>query len=237
MTQRAKITFLTHFEELRRRLLFFLGFLFFAWIILFTQFHRLTPLFLWPYEKAFPDQKLDLVFTSLPEAIMAALKSTFFMALALSIPFLVFQAWRFLSPALFPHEKKFFSKTLFLGTIFCLASLALTYFLIFPSFLKVILGLGYTNFTPLLRIQSYLAFLGKGLLFAAILSQIPLFTALLVKVGILPAYGGKRRILYLLGVAYALALFLSPGDIVAQIIIACCFYVLLESGYLLSRIF
>lgn len=118
-----------------------------------------------------------------------------------------------------------------------MASLAFTYFIVFPAFLKFVLGLGYTHFTPLLRIQSYLAFLGKGLLFAAILSQIPLFTALLVKVGVLPAYGGKRRVLYLLGVAYALGLFLSPGDIVAQIIIASCFYLLLESGYLLSKIF
>ncbi|WP_457755860.1 twin-arginine translocase subunit TatC [Thermodesulfatator indicus] len=237
MAQRTKITFLTHFDELRRRLLFFLSFLFILWVVLFTQFHRLVPLFLWPYEKAFPGQKLNLIFTSLPEAIMAALKSTFFMALAISIPFFIFQAWRFLSPALFPHEKKFFSKILFLGSFFCLIAMGIAYLIVFPSFLKVVLGLGYAHFTPLLRIQSYLAFLGKGLLFAAILSQIPLFTALLVKVGILPVYGGKRRVLYLLGVAYALGLFLSPGDIVSQLIIASCFYILLESGYLLSKVF
>ncbi|WP_456371128.1 twin-arginine translocase subunit TatC [Thermodesulfatator atlanticus] len=236
MTQRPKITFLTHFEELRKRILIFIGFLFLAWIILFTQFHRLVPFLMWPYQQAFPGHKLTLVFTTLPEAIMAALKSTFFLAFAVSIPVLVYQTWRFLSPALFPHEKKFFAKAFFLVALFCLGSIALAYFLVFPALLKVLLGLGYSHFVSYLRVQSYLAFLGKGLLFAAIVSQIPLITALLVKIEILPNYGGKRRLLYLVGIAYGCALFLSPGDIVGQLILATCFYILFESGYLLAKV-
>ena len=236
MKERPKYTVLTHFEELRRRLLIFIGSLFTLWIILFSQFKRLIPLFLMPYEKAFPELKLELVFTSLPEAIMAALKSTFFLAFSLSLPILIFQAWRFLAPALYPHEKRLFRKLLLVAFFFVLGGLTLAYFVVIPALLKFFLGLGYAYFKPLLRIQSYLSFIGKGLLVASFLSQLPLLMALLIKVEILPSSPGKKLHFYLLAVAYGVGLFISPGDLVGQLLLAAIFWGLLESGLLLARV-
>ena len=236
MKERPKYTVLTHFDELRRRILIFVGFLFASWVLLFTQFQKLVPFFLRPYEKAFPGKKLQLVFTSLPEAIMAALKSTFFLALAFSTPVLIYQAWRFLAPALYPHEKRFFRRLLLLATTFGILGMACAYFLVFPPLLKIFLGLGYQYFEAFLRIQSYFSFFGKGFLVAALLSQLPLLSALLIKIELLPPQIGKKRHLYLLGAAYAGGLFLSPGDFVAQALLTIVFLSLLEAGFLLARI-
>ncbi len=236
MKERPKYTVLTHFEELRRRILICVGFLFGIWVILFTQFQKLVPLFLRPYETAFPGRKLELVFTSLPEAIMAALKSTFFLALALSIPVFVFQGWRFLAPALYPHERRFFRRLLTLAISLGLIGALATYFLIFPPLLKFFLGLGYQYFEAFLRIQSYLSFLGKGLLIAVVLSQLPLLTALLVKLDLLPSRLGKKRHLYLLGAAYGGGLFFAPGDLLSQALLASIFFVLLEAGFFIARL-
>ncbi len=235
MQRRDKFTVLTHFEELRRRLLIFIGFLFIVWVGLFSQFQRLVPYLLRPYQKAFPEKELKLVFTTLPEAIMAALKSTFFLALALSLPVLIFQAWRFLSPALYPEEKRFAKRILGCVFLLALSGLSLTYLVVFPALLKFFLGLGYAHFEPLLRIQSYLSFLGKGLLVAAIVSQIPLLSVALIKLELLPKLGVKRHF-YLLGAAYGLGLFLSPGDFLGQLILAGGLFLLLESGFLLAKI-
>ena len=235
MKDHPKFTVLTHFEELRRRILTYLGVLFALWVILFTQFQHLVPYLLMPYQKAFPERELTLVFTSLPEAIMAALKSTFFLALAFSLPVLVFEAWRFLAPALYPEEKRFLRRVLLFVTIFGAFGLALAYLLVLPSLLKVFLGLGYRHFAPLLRVQSYLSFLGKGLLIAAILSQIPLITATLIKLDLLPSRLGKKRHLYLLAFAYGLGLFISPGDFLGQLLLASLFWALLESGFLIAK--
>ncbi|NPB09969.1 MAG: preprotein translocase subunit TatC [Thermodesulfobacteria bacterium] len=235
--ERPNFTVLTHFDELRKRLLIFIGFLFLVWVVLFSQFSRLVPFFVWPYHRAFPSRELDLVFTTLPEAIMAALKSTFFLALALSLPLLLFQAWRFLSPALYEHEKKALRKVIFLVTIFALGGMALAYLLILPTLLKLFLGMGYARFTPYLRVQSYLSFLGKGLLVAAVVAQLPAVVALLLKAGLIPAQVRHKRFFYLAGGAYLVALFISPADIVSQIILAAAFYLLMELGFLLARLF
>ncbi len=236
MKEHPKITLLTHFEELRRRILIFLAFLFVIWAGLFFQFNHLVPVFLRPYRQAFPGQNLNLVFTSLPEAIMAALKSTFFLALALSLPVLIFQAWRFLSPALYPEEKRLMRRLLALASLFTAGGIFLAYWLVFPSLLKFFLGLGYTHFEPLLRIQSYLSFLGKGVLVAALVAQIPVVTAGLVKLELLPRGLGKKRYLYLLGISYALGLFISPGDPIGQLILALSFFLLLQSGFLVAKL-
>ncbi len=234
--ERPSFTVLTHFEELRRRLLIFIGVLFVFWLGLFSQFFRLVPFLIWPYQQAFPDRPLDLVFTTLPEAIMAALKSTFFLALAFSLPVFLFQTWRFLSPALYEHEKRVLRKVILLVIFMALAGMGLAYFLVLPTLLKLFLGLGYARFTPYLRVQSYLSFLGKGLLIAAIVAQLPALVALLVKAEILPSQVRHRRFLYLAGGAYLVALFISPADLVSQIILAAVFYCLLESGFLLARV-
>ena len=236
MREDPKIMLFTHLEELRRRILIFVAFLFVVWAGLFFQFNRLVPIFLKPYQQAFAEKNLNLVFTSLPEAIMAALKSTFFLALAFSLPVLVFQAWRFLSPALYPEEKRFLRRFFALASLFTISGIFLTYWLVFPSLLKFFLGLGYTRFEPLLRIQSYLSFIGKGLLVAAIVAQIPIITAGLVKLELLPKSLGKKRYLYLLGISYALGLFISPGDFVGQFILAVGFFFLLQSGFLIAKL-
>ncbi len=236
MKERPKYTVLSHFEELRRRILIWVGFLFVVWIALFTQFQRLIPFFLRPYEKAFPGQKLELVFTSLPEAIMAALKSTFFLALTLSVPVLIFQAWRFLSPALYPSEKKVFRRLLFISIFLGITGAFTAYFLIFPPLLKFFLGLGYQYFEAFLRLQSYFAFFGKGLLIAVLLSELPLATALLIKLDLLPQRLGKKRHFYLLALAYGGGLFLAPGDLLSQIILASVFFFLFEIGFLIARL-
>ncbi len=234
--ERPKITILTHFEELRRRLFIYIGFLFLLWIVFFSQFFRLVPFLVRPYQLAFPNRNLDLVFTTLPEAIMAALKSTFFLSLALSLPMLVFQAWRFLSPALFDHEKRFLRKILLVTAFFSIVGLVVAYFFVLPILLKLLLGIGYTRFIPYLRVQSYLSFLGKSLFFAVLIAQLPSILALLIKSGVLPPNIKRKRFFYLVGGAYILALFLSPSDFISQLILAFMFYLLLELGFLLSKI-
>ena len=234
--ERPKFTVLTHFEELRRRLLISLAFFFILWVVLFSLFPKLVPYLIWPYQKAFPERELSLVFTTLPEAIVAALKSTFFLALAGSLPVVLFQAWRFLSPALFDHERRWARKMLTLVLVFFLVGVVVAYFLVFPNLLKLFLGLGYGRFEPYLRVQSYLSFLGKGMLVAGIVAQVPGFTALLVKTGLLSAKFKRRRFLYLGGAAYLLSLFIVPTDLFSQIILATIFYLLLESGFVLARV-
>ncbi len=225
-----------HLAELRKRLLLCLTVLFFFWCLLFYFFPRLTPFLLWPYTRAMGKSHLKLVFTTLPEAIMAALKATFFLALTLTLPFLAYHGWAYISPGLFPEERRFGKKILILSFFLVGLGVALGYFIWLPVLLKFFLGFGYAHFEANLRLQNYLAFLGKTLLVSALAAEIPLGVALLVKVKILSRKLLARKKWYFLGGLYLLALFLVPGDFLSQMLLFFSFYLLLELGFLLAKI-
>ncbi len=225
-----------HLAELRKRLLVCLAALFTCWCLLFYFFPRLTPFFLWPYSRAMGEERLKLVFTTLPEAIMAALKATFFLALTLTLPLLVYQAWGYISPGLFPEERRFGKRILILSFFLVALGVALGYFVWLPVLLKFFLSFGYAHFEAHLRLQNYLSFLGKTLLISALAAEIPLGVALLVRVRVLSRKLLQRKKWYFMGGLYLLALFLVPGDFLSQILLFLSFYLLLELGFLLAKI-
>ncbi|RUM87656.1 MAG: twin-arginine translocase subunit TatC [Thermodesulfatator sp.] len=224
-----------HLAELRRRLLVFLAFLFGLWVLLFLLFSHLVPFFLWPYRRAMGKFTVHMVFTTLPEAVMAALKSTFFMALALTLPLLLYQAWAYLSPGLFPHERRLGRRLLALSFFLMLAGGLAGYFLFLPILLHFFLSFGYAHFQANLRLQNYLSFMAKTLLVSVLLAEIPLLVALLTRTKIISRRVLTRRWWKILGGLYLIALFLTPGDFLSQLLLLFTLYLFLELGFLLAR--
>lgn len=225
-----------HLAELRKRLLFCILVLFFFWCLLFYFFPKLTVLFLWPYQKAMGSRDLPLVFTTLPEGIMAAIKATFFLALTLTLPFLAYHAWAYISPGLFPDERRLVKKILIISFFLMALGIGLGYFIFLPALLKFFLAFGYRHFEANLRVQNYLAFIGKSLLVSALVAEVPLAVAVLTKVKIISRRLFGRKKWYFLGGIYLFALFLVPGDLVSQILIFLAFYLLFELGFILAKI-
>ncbi len=235
LNQESKFTILTHFASIKRSIIIITILFFSLWVLLFCLFPKLIIYFEWPYKKAFPHKELSLVFTSLPEAILAALKTTFFLALVGTLPVAAFQVWKLIAPRLLPEEKRLIRKFMVIITFLFLTGIIFAYFFIIPTFLHFFLSIGYQRFIPYLRIQNYLAFIGKGLALAGLIAQIPGIVAILVKLKLISPKFLRRRCIYFLGIGYALGLFFSPTDLFSQILLALIFYVLLETGFILSR--
>ncbi|MBX6422956.1 twin-arginine translocase subunit TatC [Thermosulfurimonas sp. F29] len=225
-----------HLAELRKRLIFCLAVLFFFWCLLFYLFPRLTPLLFWPYTRAMGEAHLKLVFTTLPEAIMAALKTTFFLALALTLPVISYHAWAYLSPGLYPEERRLGRRVLLLSFFLVVLGISLGYFVWLPVLLKFLLGFGFSHFEANLRLQNYLAFLGKTVLVSALVAEIPLAIAFLTRINLISRKILARKRWYILGGIYLLALFLVPGDFLSQVLIFMSFYLLMELGFILAKI-
>ncbi len=235
LNQRQKFTILTHFNTIKRSLLITITLFFSLWMALFYLFPKLVPYLEWPYKKAFPGKELSLVFTTLPEAILAALKATFFLALVGILPVIAFQIWKFLAPRLLPKERRLILKVILIIVLFFSIGVIIAYLLVIPVLLRFFLSIGYQHFMPYLRVQNYLAFIGKGLVMAGLVAQVPGIVAILVKLGLLSPKVLRHRWLYFLGIGYALGLFFSPTDLLSQILLAFIFYTLLELGFILSR--
>jgi sec-independent protein translocase protein TatC len=113
-------------------------------------------------------------------------KVSLYAAIALSVPFLLWQIWAFVSPGLYPHERKYVTPFVALSSIFFVLGAATAYYLIFPPAARYLLGLG-QDFRLLLRADDYFDFIILLMLGMGLVAQMPAITYVLSRIGLLTA--------------------------------------------------
>ena len=108
-------------------------------------------------------------------------------AIAISVPFLLWQIWGFISPALYQHERSYVTPFIGLSTISFVIGAAFAYYILFPPALRYLLGLGKGEFRLLLRASDYLDFVTLIMLAMGIIFQMPAITYVLARIGIVSA--------------------------------------------------
>ena len=137
------------------------------------------------YEKL-PDLNDKLVVTTAIEPFALYVKVSLYAAIALSVPFLLWQIWAFVSPGLYPHERKYVTPFIALSTIFFVLGGATAYYLIFPPAAKYLLGLG-QDFRLLLKADDYFDFIILLMLGMGAVAQMPAITYVLARIGLITA--------------------------------------------------
>src|SRR5881275_2390558 len=135
---------------------------------------------------ALPGIDDKLIVTTALEPFALYVKVSLYAALCLSVPFLLWQIWAFVSPGLYPHERKYVTPFISLSSIFFVLGAATAYYIIFPPAAKYLLGLG-SDFRLMLKADDYFDFiillmLGMGLVF-----QMPAVTYVLARIGLVTA--------------------------------------------------
>lgn len=137
------------------------------------------------YDKL-PDINEKLVVTTAVEPFALYVKVSLYAALALSVPFLLWQIWAFVSPGLYPHERKYVTPFIGLSTVFFVFGAATAYYLIFPPAAKYLLGLG-QDFRLLLKADDYFDFIILLMLGMGLVAQMPAITYVLARIGLVTA--------------------------------------------------
>jgi sec-independent protein translocase protein TatC len=127
-----------------------------------------------------------LIVTTALEPFALYVKVSLYAALALSLPFLLFQIWAFVSPGLYPHERSYAFPFISMSSVSFVMGAAFAYYVIFPPAAKYLLGLG-QDFRLMLKADDYFDFiilvmLGMGLVF-----QMPAVTYVLARIGLVSA--------------------------------------------------
>lgn len=107
-------------------------------------------------------------------------------AIALSVPFLLFQIWGFISPALYKHERAYVTPFIALSTISFVIGAAFAYYVLFPPAVRYLLGLG-SDFQLMLRATDYLDFIILIMLAMGFIFQMPAITYVLARIGLVSA--------------------------------------------------
>lgn len=229
-----KVPISSHLIELKNRLIkvaivlaFFFGLCFY-----FKEF-----LLFW-LEDPLPDKyKGNLFFIEPTEPFFAHMKVSFMGALFISMPYILYQIWFFISPGLKVKEKKITMMFVVFGTLFFLFGGLFCYFLVLPLGLKFLIGYGIEWYHMQVTIKMYFGFVVKLILAFAFAFQTPLIMVLLTKFGIINTVKMRMYRKWAFLGAFGLAAVLTPPDIITQVLLGFPLYMLYEFGVLVSAFF
>ncbi len=225
---------MAHLFELRNRLAIVLIWLFLG-IILAFPFSAKGMLLIW---KEFISTDLYMTAYSPLEWTFARLKLCLVFALAISIPQLFYQIYRFAGKGLYPHERRFFLKVIPASFLLFIFGAAVGYLIVLPVMFKYILFYSGDMATAQLSVQETLSAVTTILAGFGIVFQLPLLVVFAVKMGLVEYHTLKKQRVLVYSVIMAVSLFLSPDPtFIAQIVVAFLLGVLFEFSLLVVRLF
>jgi sec-independent protein translocase protein TatC len=232
--QLAEGTLISHLIELRQRLVksVLAIVLVFACLVPFTGtiFDRVAA----PLMEQLPEGS-QLITTGIPAPFMVPFKTTFFVALFLAMPVVLYQTWRFVAPGLYRKEKRFAVPLLVSSIVLFYLGLAFAYFVVFPIVFGFFIGVTPETVTNMPDIGQYLSFVLTMCFAFGLAFEVPVGTVILVWSGLasIKTLAGARS--YVLLGAFIVGMFLTPPDVFSQTLLAVPMYLLYESGILMAR--
>lgn len=127
-----------------------------------------------------------LIVTTAMEPFSLYVKVSLYAAICLSVPFLLWQIWAFVSPGLYPHERTYVYPFIVLSSISFIIGAAFAYYVIFPPAARYLLGLG-QDFRLLLKADDYFDFIILVMLAMGVVFQMPAITYVLARIGLVTA--------------------------------------------------
>ncbi len=127
-----------------------------------------------------------MIVTTAGEGFTLYITVSLYAAIAVSIPFLLWQIWGFISPALYRHERAYVTPFIALSTISFVIGAAFAYYILFPPAVKYLLGVS-EDFRLMLRASDYFDFITLIMLAMGIIFQMPAITYVLARIGIVSA--------------------------------------------------
>jgi sec-independent protein translocase protein TatC len=231
----AEGTLISHLLELRDRLMKAMLAVFICFIPCAIYMNQLFTLVAQPLIKKLPIGA-SLIATSVVAPFMVPFKLAFVIAIGLAMPVVLYQAWAFVAPGLYRHEKKLAVPLLISSVLLFYLGAAFAYFLVFPAMLSFFVGTTPAGVQMMTDMGSYLDFVMILLLAFGVAFEVPVATVLLVWTGFVKIESlTKNRGFVLLGI-FIVAAFLTPPDAVSQSFMAVPMYVLYEIGIFMAKL-
>jgi sec-independent protein translocase protein TatC len=231
-------TFISHLVELRDRLIR-------ALIAVAAVF---IVIFIWPGSGPIYDFLAAPLVAHLPEGtkmiatgvitpFMVPLKVTMMVAFLVALPFVLYQAWAFVAPGLYAHEKKLVVPLIVTSTLLFALGVAFCYYFVFGQVFKFIASFAPKSITPAPDIEQYLSFVLTMFLAFGLTFEVPVALIVLVRFGVVDVQKLKEFRPYFIVGAFVIAAIVTPPDVVSQLALAIPMCLLYELGIFLARFF
>lgn len=178
----------------------------------------------------------SMIATSIVAPFMAPLKLALLAGLFLAMPYVLYQAWAFVAPGLYRHEKRFAVPLMVSSIVLFYAGVAFAYFVVFPLMFAFLTSAAPHGVQVMTDMSNYLDFVLLLFFAFGIAFEIPIATVLLASTGLVRIEKMTQNRGYIILGIFIVAAFLTPPDAVSQSFMAVPMYLLYELGIVMSRI-
>ena len=191
----------------------------------------------WIYKLLGADFSLNLVNIELTTQFMIHMKMTLLCAAVLVFPYMVYQVWKFIAPALYSNEKNAIGKAFLLSSFLFYAGVVISYLIIIPLMLNFFSGYQVSGDVPnMFSLSSYISIFTSMALTFGIVFEFPILTILLSSLGLLHRASMKQYRRHAVCAIVVLAAVITPsGDPFSLAIVAVPLYLLYEFSVLICR--
>ncbi len=161
-------------------------------------------------------------------------KLSFILAIYLAMPYVLYQIWRFIAPALYSHEKQLIAPILFFSSFLFYAGGLFAYYVVFPLVFGFLSQAAPEGVTIATDISLYLDFVIKMFFAFGIAFEVPIVTVLLILTGMTTAEKLSHSRPYIIVGAFIIGMLLTPPDLISQTLLAVPMWLLFEVGLLVG---
>src|SRR5215470_4635169 len=178
----------------------------------------------------------NLIATGVMSPFTTPFKLSFFAALMVAMPYVIYQLWAFVAPGLYRKERRFAVPLLVSSIILFYVGIAFAYYFVFPVMFQFFAHTTPKGVAMMTDINNYLDFVLTMFFCFGLAFEVPVAVVLLVVMGIVRIETLKRNRGYVLVGIFILAALLTPPDVISQCSLAIPMYLLYEGGILMARI-
>ncbi len=229
-------TFISHLIELRdrvmRALLAVLGV--FVLLFLYPGAAAIYDFLAAPLMHALPEGA-RMIATGVVTPFMVPMKLTILVAFMFALPYVLYQAWAFVAPGLYEHEKTLAVPIIVASTVLFLIGVAFCYYLVFGTVFKFINEFAPKSITPAPDIEAYFSFVITMFMAFGLAFEIPIVVVILVRSGVVSIDKLKEARPYVIVGAFVVAAVVTPPDVLSQFMLAVPMCLLYEAGLICAR--
>lgn len=235
-TPGAGDTFVSHLVELRNRVVKASLAVIVVFLCLMPWAGNIYDLMAMPMMVALPEGS-KMIATGVITPFLIPVKVTLLVAFLIALPVVLYQAWAFIAPGLYTHEKKLVLPLVISSSILFLVGVAFCYFLVFGVIFKFIHEFAPQSIAVAPDIEAYFGFVMTLFIAFGITFEVPVVVIVLVRMGLVTVEKLKEIRPYVIVGAFVIAAIVTPPDVVSQLLLAIPLCLLYEVGLLLAPIF
>ena len=230
-----QMPFMQHLTVLRQYLFKIVGvtlFLFFCLLPFRNQTYQ------WlsePLRQQLPTAS-TMIATDVTATFMAPFKLNLFVSLMLVMPYIIYQIWSFIKPALYAKERHLAIPLLLSSIVLFYLGVAFAYFITLPAILHFFISVSPETVAPMTDINSYLSFCLKLFLVFGFTFEIPIITLLLILIGVVSTQSLAEKRRFIIVGCFFIAMFITPPDALSMIMLAIPMWLLFELGLFCGKL-